>query len=80
MKTTALTRNEVVLFLASLCLPLLVEACVAIWIVPEARWLMPASILFPAGLLAGITLRGGKATSDAPASRAPVREGLLAAD
>lgn len=62
MKNVTLTRGEAALFLVTLLVPLLTEAVLAITAFPELRWLLPTSMLFPAGLLAGIAMRGHAAT------------------
>lgn len=57
MKNVSLTRGEASLFLVTLIVPLVTEAVLAVTVFPELRWLLPTSILFPAGLLGGIAMR-----------------------
>lgn len=66
MKNVTLTRAETALFLVTLLVPLAVEAALALTVFPTLRWLLPTSILFPAGLLAGVAMRGGPAVALRP--------------
>lgn len=66
MKNVTLTRGEAALFLVTLLVPLVVEAILALTVYPTLRWLLPTSILFPAGLLAGVAMRGGPALALRP--------------
>lgn len=63
MKNVSLTRGEAALFVVTLTVPLLIEAALAVTAFPELRWLLPTSMLFPAGLLAGIAMRGKAAAA-----------------
>lgn len=69
MKNVSLTRAEAALFLVTLIVPLMVESLLALTAFPELRWLLPTSMLFPAGLLAGVAMRGGSGRADIPATR-----------
>lgn len=63
MKNVTLTRGEATLFVALLLAPMLVIGGLALIAFPELRWMLPTSMLCPAGLLIGIGLRGGPATA-----------------
>lgn len=58
MKNVEVTRGEVSLFIVMLVVPMTVEAVLALTAFPELRWMLPTSLLFPAGLLVGIAMRG----------------------
>ena len=66
MKNAPLTRTETTLFLVTLLVPMTIEAVLAITAFPRLQWLLPTSLLFPAGLLAGIAMRS---QASAPAAR-----------
>ena len=58
MANVTLTRNEATLFLCTLLVPLAAIAVVAVVAYPPLQWMLPTSMFFPAGLLAGIAMRG----------------------